>query len=218
MGKIQIIKDLSGFGKQFTSKGLHKKDLDPNPINQFVEWIDQAIEAGIEEPNPMVVSTVSESNAPSSRVVLLKYITDQGFVFFTNYESQKGKDLENNPNVSAVFFWPQIERQVRIKGKIEKTDAVFSDNYFKSRPFDSQIGAIASPQSATIPSREYILEKMEELRQSFKGKKLVRPYYWGGYILVPNIMEFWQGGPDRVSDRLQYRLEKGNWIIERLAP
>jgi pyridoxamine 5'-phosphate oxidase len=218
MDKNVILKDLSGFGKQFKNTGLCENDMKPNPINQFVDWIDHAIKVGSDEPNPMVLSTVSEDNKPSSRVVLLKYITEQGFVFFTNYESRKGQNLEINPNASAVFFWKELERQVRIEGRVEKTDTAFSDAYFKSRPFESQIGALSSPQSTVISSRQYLLEKMEELRQTFKGKSLIRPYFWGGYVLIPSLMEFWQGGPNRVSDRFQYKLEKGNWIIERLAP
>jgi len=213
-----ILKDLSGIGKQFTSAGLDKNVLKPNPIIQFVDWIENAIESGVEEPNPMVLSTVSEHQKPSSRVVLLKYITKAGFVFFTNYESKKGQQLENNPNASAVFFWPLLERQVRIEGKIEKTDKDFSDNYFKSRSLESQLGAIVSPQSTVIPSKDHLMEKLEELEESFKSKKLVRPFYWGGYVLIPEKMEFWQGAPHRLSDRFQYHLENGNWVIERLAP
>jgi len=213
-----ILKDLSGFGKPFASEALSMNDLKPNPINQFLDWIDNAINSGIEEPNPMVISTLSEDKRPSSRVVLLKYITDKGFVFFTNYESRKGQQLEINPNASAVFFWPQLERQVRIEGRVEKTGTAFSDAYFKARPFESQIGSISSPQSTVISSREYILDKMDELGQTFKGRNLIRPYFWGGYVLIPSLMEFWQGGPNRVSDRFQYRIDKENWIIERLAP
>ena len=218
MDKGLILKDLTRYGKPFSASGLEKKDLDGSPIEQFVKWIESAIEAGNEEPNLMVLSTVSEQNAPSSRIVLIKYITDKGLVFFSNYESRKGKEIELNQKASAVIYWPSLERQVRIEGIIEKVESSFSDYYFKMRSFESQLGAIVSKQSTSIPSREYLMEKLEELDQSFKGKKLVRPYYWGGYILLPEIIEFWQGGPHRLSDRFQYRPQNGSWVIERLAP
>jgi pyridoxamine 5'-phosphate oxidase len=218
MDEYKILKDLSKYGRFSDSVGLEKKDLLSNPIEQAVNWIDEVIKSGIEDINPMVISTVSEENKSSSRVVLLKYITDKGFVFFTNYESRKGKDIDANPNVSAVIFWPSMKRQIRIEGHVEKAKAAFSDSYFQSRNVESQLGAIASNQSQIIASKEHILDKIEELSQFFKGKKLIRPYYWGGYLLVPNLVEFWQGHASRLNDRFQYRLENGNWIIERLAP
>jgi pyridoxamine 5'-phosphate oxidase len=181
-------------------------------------WMEDAIKEQLDEPNAMVLSTVSKDLLPSSRVVLLKYIADDGFIFFTNYQGTKGKQIEDNPKASAVFFWTLLERQIRIEGTIQKTSPSFSDDYFKSRPFESQLGAIISQQSEVIPSREYLMDKMEELEQSFKVKKLVRPYYWGGYILVPEMIEFWQGRSNRLSDRFRYRLDNGQWIIERLAP
>jgi pyridoxamine 5'-phosphate oxidase len=218
MTNYNIIRDLTKIGKQYTQKGLDEIDLRTNPVEQFINWIDVAINEGISEPNAMILSTVSTESKPSSRVVLLKYICDIGFIFFTNYQSLKGRQLESNSNVSAVFFWSGLERQVRIEGYVKETEAAFSDNYFKTRPFDSQLGAIVSPQSQVIESREYLLDKKNELEQSFKNKKLIRPYYWGGFILIPESVEFWQGRPNRLSDRFRYRLEGTNWVIERLAP
>jgi pyridoxamine 5'-phosphate oxidase len=218
MDDLRILKDLTGLGKQYSRTGLDESNMLPCPVEQFILWMDEAIKAGTDEPNAMILSTVSKENKSSSRVVLLKYIAKEGFVFFTNYQGKKGKQLERNPNASFVFFWPSLERQVRIEGVIQMVSPSFSDNYFNSRPYDSQLGAIVSNQSQLIDSREYLLEKKEELAQAMKGKKLIRPYYWGGYILVPELIEFWQGRPNRLSDRLQYRKEGNNWLIERLAP
>jgi pyridoxamine-phosphate oxidase len=218
MDNLKILKDLSKFGQVSDSPGLDEKDFVANPIDQVVKWIDHAITEGVEEPNPMVLSTVSEKNSSSSRVVLLKYITDKGFVFFTNYESRKGRELEANPNASAVIYWPLVKRQIRIEGQVEKVNPTFSDQYFNSRSFESQLGALVSNQSQVIPSKSHILEKIEELSQSFDGKKLVRPYYWGGYIIVPTLIEFWQGQSTRLNDRLQYRKDNDKWVLERLAP
>jgi pyridoxamine 5'-phosphate oxidase len=218
MDNFKILKDLSKFGQVSDSPSLEEKDFAGNPIEQVVKWIDHAISEGVEEPNPMVLSTISEKNSSSSRVVLLKYITDKGFVFFTNYESRKGRELEANPNASAVIYWPLVKRQIRIEGHVERVDSAFSDKYFNSRLFESQLGALASKQSEVIPSKSHILEKIEELSQSFHGKKIIRPYFWGGYIIIPTLIEFWQGQSTRLNDRLQYRKDNENWILERLAP
>lgn len=218
MDDLWILKDLTGLGKQYSRTGLDKINMLPCPVEQFILWMDEAIEEGADEPNAMILSTVSKENKSSSRVVLLKYIAKEGFIFFTNYQGKKGKHLERNPNASLVFYWPALERQVRIEGAIQMVSHSFSDDYFYSRPYDSQLGAIVSNQSQLIDSREYLLEKKEELAQAMKGKKLIRPYYWGGYILFPELMEFWQGRPNRLSDRLQYRKVNGDWIIERLSP
>jgi pyridoxamine 5'-phosphate oxidase len=218
MVENKILKDLSKIGKEYTHGGIDKQDLKPNPVEQFIVWMDEAIDKGIEEPNAMIFSTVSVDGKPSSRVVLLKYITEKGFVFFTNYTSRKAKQLDANLNASAVFPWSALERQIRIEGQVEKVNAEFSNTYFNSRPIESQMGAVISPQSQVIASRQFLIDKKEELEQSFKDKKLIRPYFWGGYVLIPNLIEFWQGRPNRLSDRLQYRIDEGKWIVERLAP
>lgn len=218
MDDLRILKDLTGIGKQYSRTGLDESKMLPCPVEQFILWMDEAIKEGTVEPNAMILSTVSKENKSSSRVVLLKYIAKEGFIFFTNYQGKKGKHLERNPNASLVFYWPALERQVRIEGATKMVSSSFSDDYFYSRPYDSQLGAIVSNQSQLIDSREYLLEKKEELAQAMKGKKLIRPYYWGGYILFPELMEFWQGRPNRLSDRLQYRNVDGDWIMERLSP
>ena len=213
-----MLRDLSDKKTNYSLAELSKKDVDANPFDQFVQWLDTAIDANVYEPNAMVLSTVSSDSKPSSRVVLLKGVDEQGFRFYTNYLSKKGNELGGNKNASLLFFWPELERQVRVEGTIEKMVSQFSDDYFNKRPDDSKIGAIISPQSQIIPGREYLLEKKKELEQSLENKELKRPNYWGGYILSPNLFEFWQGRPNRLNDRIQYSLKNDNWEIVRLAP
>lgn len=213
-----MLRDLSKNNKNYSFAELDVKDVLKNPIAQLVKWLDFAEESEVEDYNAMIISTVGEEGKPSSRVVLLKSIMEEGLVFYTNYTSRKGNQISNNPNVSVVFFWPKLERQIRIEGIAEKVSFGISDEYFNSRPLDSQMGAVVSPQSQIIPNREFLTERIDELKQSLENRKLIRPAFWGGYIIKPNLFEFWQGRANRLSDRIRYRIEKDNWIIERLAP
>jgi pyridoxamine 5'-phosphate oxidase len=205
--------------KVYQLQSLLEKDLNENPIVQFENWWQQAVESKIEEPNAMALATCDASGKPSARIVLLKEIKDNGFVFFTNYQSRKGKEIEENPFVSLLFFWKELERQVRIEGKIKKIPAAESDEYFNSRPPESRIGAWSSPQSTVINSRDTLQKNVEKYTSQFGTKNIPRPEFWGGYIVEPQRIEFWQGRPGRLHDRLQYSLTKNNeWTIKRLAP
>jgi pyridoxamine 5'-phosphate oxidase len=205
--------------KVYQLQSLLEKDLNENPIVQFENWWQQAVESKIEEPNAMALATCDASGKPSARIVLLKEIKDNGFVFFTNYQSRKGKEIEENPFVSLLFFWKELERQVRIEGKIKKIPAAESDEYFNSRPPESRIGAWSSPQSNVINSRDTLQKNVEKYASQFGTKNIPRPEFWGGYIVEPQRIEFWQGRPGRLHDRLQYSLTKNNeWTIKRLAP
>lgn len=205
--------------KVYQLQSLLEKDVDGNPIKQFENWWQHAIESKIEEPNAMTLATCSVSGKPSARIVLLKGIKENGFIFFTNYQSRKGKEIEKNPFVSLLFFWKELERQVRIEGKIKKISATESDEYFFSRPRESRIGAWSSPQSDVIENREFLQKNAEKYNMKFGTENIPRPGYWGGYIVEPDHIEFWQGRPGRLHDRLQYSLSENNdWIIKRLAP
>jgi len=190
----------------------------PDPILQFEEWLQDAIKAKIPEPNAMTLATSSFDGKPSARVLLLKAIGEQGFSFFTNYESRKAKNLLQNPHGALVFYWAELERQVRIEGKIVKATEKESDIYFRTRPEGNKIGAWASPQSHVIPNRRYLEDLMEDFKEEFTGKTIKRPPNWGGYNLEPTLIEFWQGRKNRLHDRIQYRFENGVWLVERLAP
>ena len=203
----------------YKMQALLEADVHADPFKQFAKWWDDALKSRIEEVNAMTLATADKHAMPSARVVLLKEFSDKGFVFFTNYQSHKGKELEENPNACLVFFWKELERQVRISGKVEKISAVESDEYFLSRPEGSRIGAWASPQSNIIASREVIDENIERYQQQFRDGNVPRPPDWGGYIVIPAVVEFWQGRPSRLHDRIQYSLTgDGAWKIERLAP
>lgn len=205
--------------KEYKLQTLDESDVQANAIQQFHKWWNEALMSEIEEVNAMTVATSSSGGKPSARIILLKGYDESGFVFFSNYHSHKGKELEENPFASLVFFWKELERQVRINGTVEKTTTGESDLYFHSRPVESRIGAWASPQSKVIASREVIEENVTELQKSFAGKTIERPPHWGGYIVRPAVMEFWQGRPGRLHDRIQYtRQQDGSWKIERLAP
>jgi pyridoxamine 5'-phosphate oxidase len=209
---------IAGLRKEYSSKILEINKVDPDPIEQFKFWMEASIENGIKEPNAMHLSTVTPENRPSSRIVLLKGI-DHGFVFFTNYESKKSRDLLSNPFASLTFFWPEMERQVRIEGSVEKVSQEESDEYFLSRPLESQIGAWASPQSEEIPDRDFLEKRKEAMESRFANEKLVRPSHWGGFRLLADKIEFWQGGPGRLHDRILYTVTPGkSWTIKRLAP
>ena len=212
-------KNIADIRKNYSHQNLSEKKISADPIKQFKKWWDEAVESKIEEVNAMTLATASLAGLPSARTVLLKGFSKEGFIFFTNYHSCKGQQLNVNPKACLVIFWKELERQVRIIGSVEKVSARESDEYFSSRPEGSQIGAWASSQSEVIESRDWLDKHFEKLVKQMKGTNIQRPPYWGGYIVKPIIMEFWQGRPDRMHDRLQYTLEdEKDWKIERLAP
>jgi pyridoxamine 5'-phosphate oxidase len=205
--------------KDYKLQSLLEKDVNVNAIAQFNNWWQEALHSEIDEVNAMTLATASADGIPAARIVLLKGFDDRGFVFFTNYESFKGMQLAENPRACLVFFWKELERQVRITGLVEKVSEEESDAYFNSRPEGSRIGAWASPQSQVIESREWLQEREKTYAKDFSGKPLKRPAHWGGYRVKPVTIEFWQGRPSRLHDRLLYTLEGNNeWKIERLAP
>lgn len=210
---------IASIRKEYTQKKFSEKKALPDPFDQFTKWWKQALKSAITEVNAMTLATASVSGMPSARIVLLKDYSKKGFVFFTNYNSFKGQQMAENPKACLLFFWKELERQVRITGNIEKISSEDNDEYFYSRPRESQIGAAASPQSQVIESREWLDENYKKLLIENEGKKPVRPLHWGGYLVKPDIIEFWQGRPGRLHDRLQYSLQNdGTWKIERLAP
>ena len=211
-------KDIANLRKDYSKAALDVQETAEDPIQQFRNWFEEALKAEIPEPSAMIVSTSTPDGRPSARVLLLKDITANGFVFFTNYNSRKGQEIEKNPFASFTFFWSELERQVRIEGKLEKTDAQRSDEYFQSRPRGSQLGAWASPQSEEIPDRGVLETKEKELQEKFQGKEVPRPEHWGGYELKPNRLEFWQGRQSRLHDRIVYERTNQQWSRKRLAP
>lgn len=213
-----IVPELHSIRQEYTKEKLNEENVNSDPIQQFVRWMDHALLSSVMEPSAMTVATVNQLGQPSARTVLLKNITDKGFVFYTNYNSQKGLDLEENNRVCLLFFWPELERQVRIEGKAEKISREESEIYFYSRPFGSQIGAIASPQSEVIENRDVLENKVEELELRYKDKVVPMPEHWGGYLVNPHKIEFWQGGASRLHDRLVYTTTNLGWKIQRLAP
>lgn len=213
-----IMKTIADIRKEYKLQTLLDKDVDTNPFVQFNKWWYDALNSEIDEVNAMTLATADKNALPSARIVLLKGVSEKGFVFFTNYNSHKGEDLEKNPHACLVFFWKELERQVRISGKVQKINADESDAYFNSRPEGSRIGAWASPQSSVIASRAIIEENITKYTQQFADGNIVRPPHWGGYIVIPSVIEFWQGRSNRLHDRIQYSLKEGKWLIERLAP
>jgi pyridoxamine 5'-phosphate oxidase len=212
-------KAIADLRKEYSSETLLEHDVEANPVQQFRKWWDQAIEAEIVEPNAMTLATASTDGLPSARIVLLKGFDEKGFVFYTNYESFKAMQLHENPKASLVFHWKELERQVRIMGLVEKVAAAESDEYYHSRPIGSRIGAWTSPQSKVIANREWLEIEFEKRTHAFRDGEVPRPPYWGGYVVKPVIIEFWQGRFSRLHDRIQYTLEEnGSWKIERLAP
>jgi pyridoxamine 5'-phosphate oxidase len=198
---------------------LIESNADRDPIKQFARWFGDAERAGLKLPNAMTLATATKDAIPSARVVLLKGFDREGFVFYTNYESRKGRELDENPNAALVFYWSELDRQVRISGAVAKTGREESESYFHTRPIDSQLGAWASNQSRVISSREVLENKMRELITQYEGGAAPLPPYWGGYRLAPAEIEFWQNRPGRLHDRLRYRLQpNGEWLIERLSP
>lgn len=205
--------------KDYKLQELSEQHVHQNAIEQFSIWWNDAINASLDEPNAMTLATASADGLPSARIVLLKGFDKKGFVFFTNYDSFKGKQLEENPRACLVFFWRELERQVRITGLIKKTTSEASDEYYHSRPLGSQVGAWISPQSQVIESREWLTSKEFKMLREVEGKSIERPHNWGGYVVQPVCIEFWQGRPNRLHDRIQYTMqEDGSWKIERLAP
>lgn len=211
-----MVNSFANIRKDYKKFALDEKHLQENPFQQFSLWMEEVLQSGVDEPTAMVLSTVSHDNKPSSRVVLLKEVSDSGFVFFTNYESRKGIQLSANPHASLLFFWKELERQVRIEGKVFRIPTDNSDAYFLSRPLESRISAIISPQSKKIESRDALEKKRDELLK--ENHKLMRPEKWGGYILIPDYFEFWQGRENRLHDRIVYEKNENTWKKFRLAP
>jgi pyridoxamine 5'-phosphate oxidase len=210
--------DIVSIRKDYRLSRLDYENLDPNPFNQFRYWLNEALRSQVMEPTAMTLATVGSDGSPSARIVLLKDVDADGYTFFTNYESKKGKQLEVNPKAALVFFWPELERQVRIEGKVIKALRRTSDEYFNVRPEGSKIGAWSSPQSRRIPNREYMESLHNDYLQLFRNKMLERPENWGGYKLIPALYEFWQGRENRLHDRFEYTLNGNIWEIYRLAP
>lgn len=214
------MKDLSDYRKSYEKSELLESTIPEDPINLFNRWFHEVEDFdGNEEVNAMTVSTIGLDGFPKSRVVLLKKFNEEGFVFYTNYNSEKGRAIANNPKICLSFFWESLERQVIIKGIAQKTSENNSDGYFDSRPDGSKLGAIVSNQSEVIPSRNYLEENLKQLEKDFEGKEILRPKYWGGFLVTPLEVEFWQGRPNRLHDRIRYTYQEDfSWKIDRLAP
>jgi len=211
--------NIADIRKDYQMQSLLETDVAQDPFDQFANWWDDAMKSELDEINAMTLATASATGMPAARIVLLKSFSADGFVFFTNYNSQKGIELQENPFASLVFFWKELERQVRISGRVEKVSAAESDAYFHSRPEGSRIGAWASPQSSVIASREVIETNITMIEQQFTEGEISRPPHWGGYVVIPEVIEFWQGRPSRLHDRIQYsKMAAGSWNVERLAP
>jgi pyridoxamine 5'-phosphate oxidase len=204
--------------RDFSSKSLDEKHVPENPYKLFEKWFEEAVSSQILDPYAMVIATVNKKHQPSTRVVYMRDISENGLVFYTNYHSDKAKDLDENKNISALFFWIELERQIKITGVAEKTSNEMSDAYFASRPRESQIGAWASNQSSILSSRSELEEKVLYYTKLFEGQSVPRPEYWGGYLIKPHSFEFWQGRPNRLHDRIIYTRQSNNWIISRLSP
>lgn len=210
---------LADLRQEYAKGALDLDSVSENPVQQFKEWFQEAYDAQVPEPNAMTLSTADGNGRPSGRVVLLKEVDDGGFVFYTNFQSRKGRELTENPLAALTFLWLELERQVRIEGRVEKVSNEEADAYFDSRPFGSRISAIVSPQSRPIESKQSLLESIQSLEAKYKEKAPPRPNHWGGYRLIPDMIEFWQGRPNRFHDRMLYQKdEDGNWSITRLAP
>ncbi len=214
------MKDLSNYRKSYEKNELLEENIPEDPINLFNRWFHETEDfGGVDEVNAMTVATIGLDGFPKSRVVLLKKFNEEGFIFYTNYNSEKGKAIQKNPNICLSFFWTSLERQVIIKGIAEKTIEAVSDNYFASRPDGSKLGAIVSPQSEVILNREFLETNLKKLEQEFENTEIERPKHWGGFLVRPVEVEFWQGRANRLHDRIRYQLQSDfNWKMERLAP
>lgn len=211
--------DLSSLRKNYALEALSETDVSADPLVQFHRWFQEALTAQIPEPNAMTLATATREGRPSARIVLVKSADARGFVFFTNYESKKGRELGENPQAALLFNWLELERQIRIEGRVEKTDPKESETYFQSRPKGSQIGAWTSPQSLAIPGRDMLTDKQQALETQYASADVLPlPPFWGGYRVIPDTIEFWQGRPSRLHDRIRYFLDGNEWKIERLAP
>ncbi len=212
-------RDLHAFRQTYAKGELLIEDMSTHPMQQFTTWFKEIEEdGGVKEPNAMTLATFGEDGFPKSRIVLLKEYDQEGFVFYTNYESEKGKSIAKHPQVGISFFWPSMERQIIIKGTVKKVSTERSDRYFNARPKDSQLGALVSDQSSVIKGREVLEKKMVALKAKYESQEISRPPHWGGYLIQPVSIEFWQGRPSRLHDRIRYRMENSVWIKERLAP
>ncbi|MCM1983422.1 pyridoxamine 5'-phosphate oxidase [Lyngbya confervoides] len=211
--------ELADLRENYTQAGLIESDLAADPWRQFTQWFQEALGANLIEPNAMTLATVTPEGKPTARIVLLKELDDRGFIFFTNYTSRKAQDLASNPWAALVFLWTALERQVRIEGQVEKIADSETDAYFQTRPRGSQLGAWVSPQSQVISDRQYLEDELDRLTQQYRNQAIPRPPHWGGYRVIPNRIEFWQGRPNRLHDRLCYQIKaEGGWTVERLAP
>jgi pyridoxamine 5'-phosphate oxidase len=217
---MSVSLELSQLRQEYTRHELDEKMVHSNPLNQFTIWFNEALDSQILEPNAFTLSTIDVNGYPTARVLLLKELTEKGFVFYTNYNSDKGKEIEKKPFASMTFLWLELQRQIRIKGAVTKIEREISKEYFQSRPFESQLGAWVSPQSTIIPSRAYLDEEFQKYQHKYNiGDSIPLPDHWGGYVLQPKEMEFWQGRSGRLHDRIRYKLDdRHEWIIERLAP
>ncbi len=211
-------RSVAGLRREYTRAGLGKRDADPDPIEQFRKWFDEALSANLHEPNAMILATATPDGNPSARTVLLKGFDERGFVFYTNYEGRKGRELEANPRCALLFYWGELERQVRIEGRVKRVTEAESDVYFATRPRRSQLGAWASEQSRPVRDRGAMETRVRELEEEYEGCDIPRPPFWGGYRVEPEVMEFWQGRESRLHDRLVYRRDVEGWTIERLQP
>lgn len=210
-------KEIKAIRREYTKSSLTVKNVNKNPFKQFEKWFDEVLKSGFLEPNAMTVATASKEGKPTARILLLKGFDESGFMFYTNYKSRKGRDLEENPYASLLFFWDKLERQVRIEGKVQKLTKEESEAYFITRPYKSRVGAWASPQSSVIEDRNVIVKDFLKYMLKFKTHVPLPPV-WGGYRLIPDLFEYWQGRPNRLHDRIRYRKIKSEWKIERLAP
>ena len=215
---MRFVLDISNFRREYLLGGLQREGLDPDPIRQFGNWFEQARKTDIADPTAMILATVGADGQPSQRTVLLKYFDADGFVFFTNYGSRKAKEIAGNARVNLLFVWLELERQISIAGTASRISSVESARYFMSRPRDSQVAAWVSSQSHPLSSRQFLLQKFNEMKTKFGEGKIPLPSFWGGYRVVPHAIEFWQGRKNRLHDRFLYSPDDGNWKIERLAP
>jgi pyridoxamine 5'-phosphate oxidase len=211
-------RDVADLRKEYTRAGLAESDVAADPIEQFRRWFDAALDAGLHEPNAMTVATATRDGRPSARVVLLKGFDERGLVFYTNYEGRKGREIEENPRAALLFYWGELERQVRVEGPVSRVPEEESDAYYASRPRGSRLGAWASEQSRTAEGRGVLEGRIRDLEAEYEGREVPRPPFWGGYRVGPEVVEFWQGRENRLHDRIVYRREDGGWEIQRLQP